>query len=84
MLILTLPSFLMGVREIHTELMVHAVHQGGMRVVASNGQFDISMDYPVDASQSTAGPTPLTMLLASLAACSLNSVLLISKKCSSR
>jgi putative redox protein len=63
-----------------TELTVHAVHQGGMRVLASDGEFQVAMDYPMGAGESTAGPTPLTMLLASLAACSLNSVAVILKK----
>src|SRR5579872_668286 len=63
-----------------TELSVRAVHQGGMRVLATDGQFDVLMDYPIQADESTSGPTPLTMLLASLAACSVNSVAMILKK----
>ena len=63
-----------------TELSVRAVHQGGMRVLATDGQFDVLMDYPIQADESASGPTPLTMLLASLAACSLNSVAVILKK----
>ena len=63
-----------------TELSVRAVHQGGMRVYTSDGQFHISMDYPQQEGDVTTGPTPLTMLLASLAACSLNSVVVILKK----
>jgi putative redox protein len=63
-----------------TELGVRAVHQGGMRVYASDGQFHVSMDYPTQENEITSGPTPLTMLLASLAACSLNSVAVILKK----
>lgn len=63
-----------------TELSVRAVHQGGMRVYASDGQFHVSMDYPQQDGDGATGPTPLTMLLASLAACSLNSVLVILKK----
>jgi putative redox protein len=62
------------------ELTVHAVHQGGMRVLASDGEFRVAMDYPLVDGESTTGPTPLTMLLASLAACSLNSVAVILKK----
>jgi putative redox protein len=62
------------------ELKVHAAHDGGMRVVASDGKFDVLMDYPLDEGESSAGPTPLTMLLASLAACSVNSVLVVLKK----
>ncbi|MGC1421158.1 MAG: OsmC family protein [Terracidiphilus sp.] len=63
-----------------TELTVHAVHEGGMRVLASDGEFHVTMDYPMVAGENMAGPTPLTMLLASLAACSLNSVVAILKK----
>lgn len=63
-----------------TELKVHAAHEGGMRVLASDGKFDILMDYPMDTGESATGPTPLTMLLASLAACSVNSVLVVLKK----
>ena len=63
-----------------TELTVRAVHQGGMRVLASDGDFHVTMDYPVGNDEIAAGPTPLTMLLASLAACSLNSVLIVLKK----
>lgn len=61
------------------ELTVHAIHQGGGRVHTSDGQFDVVMDYPIDREQ-LLGPTPLAMLLASLAACSLNSVKVILRK----
>jgi len=63
-----------------TELKVRAIHQGGMRVLASDEQFQVSMDYPMDADENPIGPTPLTMPLASLAACSLNSVAIVLKK----
>ena len=63
-----------------TELTVHAIHRGAMRVLASDGEFRVAMDYPMSDGESTTGPTPLTMLLASLAACSLNSVAIILKK----
>jgi putative redox protein len=63
-----------------TELSVRAVHQGGMRVSVSDGEFDVSMDYPMQTDEAASGPTPLTMLLASLAACSLNSVAVILQK----
>ena len=60
-----------------TELVVRAVHEGGMRVRASDSAFDVLMDYPMGSGESLAGPTPLTMLLASLAACSVNSVMAV-------
>jgi putative redox protein len=63
-----------------TELTVRAIHQGGMRVLASDGQFQVGMDYPIEDGEITAGPTPLTILLASLAACSLNSAMVVLKK----
>ena len=63
-----------------TELMVRAVHKGGMHVEASAGQFHIAMDYPLKDGEPIAGPTPLTMLLASLAACSVNSMMAVLKR----
>jgi putative redox protein len=63
-----------------SDLAVRAVHQGGMRVLVNDGFFDVRMDYPLQQGETTTGPTPLTMLLASLAACSLNSVLVVLKK----
>ena len=63
-----------------SELTVHASHQGGMRVLASDGKFQVRMDYPNEDGEIPAGPTPLTMLLASLAACSLNSTMVVLKK----
>jgi putative redox protein len=63
-----------------TKLSVRAVHEGGMRVIASDGHFHVPMDYPLNDGETGIGPTPLTMLLASLAACSLNSVMAVLKK----
>lgn len=63
-----------------TELLVQAVHESGMRVRASAGEFDVVMDYPLGSSEAPSGPTPLTMLLASLAACSVNSLVAVLKK----
>lgn len=63
-----------------TELVVHAIHDGGMRVRATDGTFDVLMDYPIGSGEALAGPTPLTMLLASLAACSVNSLMAVLKK----
>lgn len=60
-----------------TELMVRAVHEGGMRVLASDGEFHVAMDYPITDGEVTTAPTPLTVLLASLAACSLNSAMAV-------
>lgn len=63
-----------------TDLTVRAKHDGGMRVRATNGAFDLVMDYPIEADEKADGPTPLTVLLKSLAACSVNSVMLVLKK----
>jgi putative redox protein len=51
-----------------SELSVQAVHQGGMHFVATARGHALSMDYPLQGSE-TVGPTPLETLLASLAAC---------------
>jgi putative redox protein len=63
-----------------TELMVRAIHDGGMRVRASDGEFHVLMDYAMESGDPVIGPTPLTMLLASLAACSANSVMAVLKR----
>ncbi len=62
------------------EFLVRAVHEGGMRVRASDGRFHVAMDYPMEDGEPMIGPTPLTMLLASLAACSVNSVMAVLKR----
>ena len=64
----------------NTELTVRATHEGGMRVRATNGTFHLLMDYPMEADESAEGPTPLAVLLESLAACSVNTVMLVLKK----
>ena len=63
-----------------TALSVHAVHQGAMCVLAKNGTHEVVMDYPLQAGEKCAGFTPLQMLLASLAACSLNSLMVVLKR----
>jgi putative redox protein len=60
-----------------TEFSIRAVHRGGMRVTAGDHLHQITMDYPFAAEQKAAGLTPLQMLLASLAACSINSVMAV-------
>ena len=64
----------------NTELMVCAKHEGGMRIRATHGAFELLMDYPMEPEGCAAGSTPLAVLLESLAACSLNSVLVVLKK----
>ena len=55
-----------------TEILVHATHQGAMRVVADAGEHSVSMDYPL--APGNAGFTPLQLLLASLAGCAANTI----------
>jgi len=56
------------------ELRIRATHQGGMRVLAGDETHQVVMDYPAEPAAPVDGLTPLQMLLASLAACSANSV----------
>ena len=63
-----------------TVLSVRAAHQGGMRVWASNGAHEVLMDYPLRPDEACVGFTPLQMLLASLAACSVNSLMVVLKR----
>jgi putative redox protein len=52
-----------------TELRIHAVHEDGLRVRATNGPYTITTDYPITPNDLPAGFTPMELLLASLAAC---------------
>ena len=64
-----------------TEAHVHAVHEGGMRITASDGEHSITMDYPLPgADGGLAGITPLKTLLASLAGCSGNALAVLLAK----
>jgi putative redox protein len=58
------------------ELSVRAVRESGMCFTASTGQHTICLDYPLGPG-TTAGPTPLEMLLASLAVCAGSTVSLV-------
>jgi putative redox protein len=61
-----------------TELSVHAVHRGGMRIDAAAGEHALEMDYPMPGGDGAcAGLTPLQVLLASLAGCSGNTLALV-------
>ena len=57
-----------------TDLSVRAVHLGDMRIDVHVREHVLSMDYP---ARSGADPTPLEVLLASLAACAGNTVHLV-------
>jgi putative redox protein len=50
------------------ELSVTAVRQSGMCFTASTGEHSVCLDYPLGPG-ATVGPTPLQMLLTSLAVC---------------
>jgi len=60
-----------------TELVLRATHQGGMRVLARTRTHAVPTDYPLQAGQATAGMTSLELLLASLATCSANGLMLL-------
>jgi putative redox protein len=61
-----------------TDLTVRAVHLGDMRIDAQIREHTLSMDYPAGHG---AYPTPLEVLLASLAACAANTFnLVLSRK----
>ncbi len=58
-----------------SELTVHAVQQGPMAFTISDGEHDVSVDYPLPGGDGDLqGMTPLRLLLASLAGCSGSSV----------
>jgi len=59
-----------------SELTVRAVHQEGMRMVATAGCHSLTMDYPLTGEQG-AGMKPLEVLLSSLAACGGSTVALL-------
>jgi putative redox protein len=58
------------------ELSVNAVRESGMCFTASTGQHTVCLDYPLGPG-ATAGPTPLEMLLTSLAVCAGSTVSLV-------
>lgn len=60
-----------------TDLTVRAFHLGGMRVVVHVRDQVLQMDYPV---QPGGLPTPLEMLLSSLAGCAANTLALVLSK----
>ena len=63
-----------------SELSVHAVYQGGMRVLAGSGSHQVLTDYPLPAGAAVEGLTSLELLLASLATCAANSVIALLKR----
>jgi uncharacterized OsmC-like protein len=62
---------------VRTDLSVRAVHLGDMRVNVSVREHTLQMDYPAaDGKQ----PTPLEVLLASLAGCAANTLSLVLRR----
>lgn len=59
------------------ELVVQAVHQGGMCFSTTAGAHTVCLDYPLGPGETGAGPTPLQMLLSSLAVCSGSTLVLV-------
>lgn len=57
-----------------SELSVHAVSLGGMKVDASVGEHVVHMDYPLAPGEVAAGFTPMQLLLASVAGCGASTV----------
>ncbi len=58
-----------------SELTVHAAQQGPMEFAISDGEHEITVDYPLPGSDGELkGMTPLRLLLSSLAGCSGSSV----------
>jgi putative redox protein len=58
-----------------TELSVQAVQQGPMEFAISDGEHEVTIDYPLPGvDKDMQGMTPLRLLLASLAGCSGSSV----------
>jgi uncharacterized OsmC-like protein len=60
-----------------SELILHAHHQGGLRVLAQTDAHAVQTDYPLQPGQETEGMTSLQLLLAALATCSANGLRLI-------
>lgn len=58
------------------ELTVHAVRESGMCFTASAGEHTVCLDYPL-GPRATSGPTPLQMILTSLAVCAGSTLALV-------
>jgi putative redox protein len=64
-----------------SELTVHAVQQGPMEFALSDGEHQVTIDYPLPGSDGDLkGMTPLRLLLASLAGCSGSSVAVLLRR----
>jgi putative redox protein len=64
-----------------SELTVHAVQQGPMEFAISDGEHEVTIDYPLPGSEADlSGMTPLRLLLASLAGCSGSSIAVLLRR----
>jgi len=64
-----------------SELTVHAVQQGPMEFALSDGEHEVTIDYPLPGSDGDLkGMTPLRLLLASLAGCSGSSIAVLLRR----
>ena len=64
-----------------SELTVHAVQQGPMEFAISDGEHEVTIDYPLPGSErDLEGMTPLRLLLASLAGCSGSSIAVLLRR----
>lgn len=63
-----------------SELNVHAVYQGEMKVTAAAGDFSLTMDYPLPPATTCSALRPLEVLLASLAGCSASALAILLAK----
>jgi len=52
-----------------TELRIHAVYDGGLRMTATNGEHTVKTDYPLKADEPAVGLKPMELLLVSLGTC---------------
>ena len=60
-----------------SELTVQAVHQDGLCFSTTAGPHTVCLDYPLAPGEAGAGPTPLQMLLTSLAVCAGSTLALV-------
>jgi putative redox protein len=64
-----------------SELTVHAVQQGPMEFAISDGEHEVTIDYPLPGNDGDLqGMTPLRLLLASLAGCSGSSIAVLLRR----
>jgi putative redox protein len=64
-----------------SELTIHAVQQGPMEFAISDGEHEVTIDYPLPGSErDLKGMTPLRLLLASLAGCSGSSIAVLLRR----